>query len=273
MLTLDLALITYGADGIDRVARMYLPKQEGVRYIISWQKSDNIDAPRELAERDDVIICRTDTRGAAINRNNAIDRCTADIILFADDDIIYTDQSMPTVIRTFEQNPDLDLACFKAIHPANPKFPDNECKLHVKLPKGYWVASFQMAMRRESLGNLRCHPAFGAGAPYFEGADDSLFLLAAIRRGLECRYFPTTICEHPQLSTGTLANQSSKSLRAQGCYIALNYGLLESLLRVPLKAWRVWRARQSSLPRALWYLSEGAFKAPGVLRSGHDYLW
>ena len=51
MLTLDLALITYGSDGIDRVARMYLPKHEGVRYIVSWQKSENVEVPRELAGR------------------------------------------------------------------------------------------------------------------------------------------------------------------------------------------------------------------------------
>lgn len=273
MMTLDVALITYGADGIDRLARMYLPEHKDVRYIISWQKSDNAEAPRELTEREDVIICRTDTRGAAINRNNAIDRCTADIILFADDDIIYTDQSMPTVIRTFEQNPDLDLACFKAVHPANPNFPKHECRLTDRLPKGYWVSSFEIAVRRTTLGGLRCHPDFGAGAPYFEGADDSLFLLAAIRRGLNCRYFPVTICEHPQFSTGNLSTLTPKALRAQGCFIALSYGIMNSIIRISLKAWRVWRARQSSLPRALWHLTVGAFKAPGVLRSGHKYLW
>lgn len=29
-----------GADGIDRVARMNLPRQEGVSYLVAWQRSE-----------------------------------------------------------------------------------------------------------------------------------------------------------------------------------------------------------------------------------------
>ncbi len=271
MLTLDLALITYGTDGIERVASMHLPHLDGVRYILSWQHDGGALLPEPL-HRPDILVYRTDTRGAAVNRNNAIDHCTADIILFADDDIIYTADQLAKVIETFAQNPDLDLACFKATHPSGPVYPAEECSLGDPLPRGYWVSAYQIAYRRTRLGDLRCHPDFGAGAKRFIGADDELFLLAAIRRGFNCRFIPINICTHPDLSTGTTESLSPGNMRATGCYITLAYPYTFAP-RLVLKAWRIRRSRQSGFFRAVRYLISGAAAAPGILRSGHRYLW
>ena len=271
MLTLDLALITYGIDGIHRVGSMHLPQVDGVRYILSWQSDGGAALPESL-RRDDISVYRTDTRGAAINRNNSIDHCTADIILFADDDIIYTADQLRDVITTFEKNPTLDLACFKATHPSGPAYPPEECRLGDPLPKGYWVSAYQIAYRRSRLGDLRCHPDFGAGASRFVGADDELFLLSAIRRGLNCRFIPINICTHPALSTGTTTTLSPGNLRATGCYITLAYPYT-FLPRLILKAWRVRHSNQSGFIRALRYLISGSLSAPRILRSDRRYLW
>lgn len=271
MLTLDLALITYGTDGINRVAAMHLPRIDGTRYIVSWQNDCGKAVPSQLV-RDDILVTRIEGRGAARNRNNAIEHCTADIILFADDDLIYSEEGIRSVITAFSENPDVDLATFKAIHPSGPRYPQAECRLGDPLPKGYWVSSFQIAFRRKAIGDLRCHPEFGAGATTFIGADDELFLLSAIRRGLNCRFFPITICEHPQLSTGTTTSLSDGNLRAIGCYIAIAYPW-SCILRIPLKAWRICRCRQASFLRALAMTAKGAAMAPKILRGDRRYLW
>lgn len=271
MLTLDLALITYGVDGINRVASMNLPRVEGVHYVLSWQRDGGAAIPDSL-KRSDISVFRTDSRGAAVNRNNAIDHCTADLILFADDDIIYTADQLLKVIETFEKRPDLDLACFKATHPAGPVYPAQESPLRDPLPRGYWVSAYQIAYRRDRLGNLRCHPEFGAGATRFVGADDELFLLAAIRRGFNCRFIPINICTHPDLSTGTTLTLTPGNLRATGCYITLAYSFTFAP-RIVLKALRANRSHQSGFFRALYYLASGSLAAPRVLRSGRRYLW
>ena len=271
MLTLDLALITFGPDGIARVAAMNLPHIDGVRYVISWQCSGGAYLPDSLL-RPDVTVSRIESRGAAVNRNNAIDCCTADIILFSDDDLIYTPEQLLQVIETFEINPDVDVATFEATHPAGPVYPAASCRLGDPLPRGYWVSAYQIACRRQSVGDLRCHPEFGAGAPVFTGADDELFLLAAIRRGLHCRFFPVNICTHPNLSTGTTATLSPGNLRALGCYIAIAWPR-SCFMRILLKAWRALRAGQCSLPAALRHLLAGALQAPRILRSDRRYLW
>ena len=271
MLTLDLALITYGSDGMKRVEAMKLPEIEGVRYVVSWQKSGDSPVPATL-QREDVLIVRTDTRGAAINRNNAIDNCTADIILFSDDDLIYTIGQLKAVNDTFEQYPEVDLATFEATHPSGPCYPSSPTRLGEPLPKGYWVSAYQIAYRRDAAGNLRCHPEFGAGAPRFTGADDELFLLSAIRRGLNCTFFPINICTHPDLSTGTTERLSPGNLRAMGCYMRIA-DRKSWPLRLLLKALRVKRAGQAGFFFALRHLSSGASSAPSILRSDRRYLW
>lgn len=271
MLTLDLAMITYGPAGAGNVAKMNLPRLEGVRYIVSWQKSGGAPVPPEL-ERDDVLVYRTESRGAAINRNNAIEHCSADIILFADDDLVYTPGQLESVRAVFEQEPDVDLATFEATHPSNPVYPAGSCRLGDPLPKGYWVSAYQIAYRRERVGDLRCHPDFGAGAPKFTGADDELFLLSAIRRGLNCTFFPINICTHPALSTGTTERLSAGNLRAAGCYMRIAYPR-SFVLRIPLKAMRVCKARQAGFFTALRHLCAGGAAAPEVLRSDRRYLW
>lgn len=271
MLTLDLALITYGMAGINRVASMNLPQVDGVRYILSWQQDGGVHLPISL-HRPDISVFRTESIGAAINRNNAIDHCTAEIILFADDDIIYTEKQLREVIKTFEQNPEIDLACFKATHPSGPIYPTAECRLGDPLPRGYWVSAYQIAYRKDKLGDLRCHPDFGAGAKLFVGADDELFLLSAIRRGHNCWFIPINICTHPTLSTGTTVTLSAGNLRAIGCYLTIAYPK-SFIPRLILKAWRVSRRKQSGFFRAMRYIASGACQAPKILNGDRRYLW
>jgi len=270
-MTLDLALVTHRPEGIARVAAMQLPRVDGVRYVVSWQAHDNAPIPAGLL-RPDIEVHRFDGKGISTNRNNAIGHCKADIILFADDDIIYTADGLRAVIDTFARHPEVDMATFRSRQPTNKVYPDKSVKLNAHLPKNYSVGTIEIAFRRSTAGFLRCHPELGLGSPRLHGGEDEMFLMSAIRRGLECRFFPVTICEHPNPSTGTKASLTNENLQAAGCLIALTRPGT-AIMRLPLKAWRVSRARQASLPRAIYHLFRGAAMAPGVLRRGHQYLW
>lgn len=271
MMTLDLAIVTHKPQGISRVAQMLLPPMEGVRYVISWQEHQGCNIPPEL-QRPDVEVHRFDGRGISANRNNALSRCTADIILFSDDDLTYKPQWLRNLKSIFEANPEVDVATFKSLHGDISRFPSEAVTLHRKLPKGYSVTSFEIALRRATAGSLRCCPELGLGSPRFHGGEDEMFLLSAIHRGLCCRFFPITICSHPHDSTGTKARFTTENLQASGVVIALTYPLTAPL-RVPLKAWRVWRKGQAPLLSALKNITIGAMKAPALRRRNPTTLW
>lgn len=272
MLTLDLAMITHRPEGIVRLAANLLSPLPGVRYVVSWQEHGDAPVPDEIACRADVEVHRLDEPGLANNRNNAIAHCRADIVLFADDDITYTQEGLQAVVDAFGRNPGVDVATFRSVHGDASRFPACETILEKRLPKGYYVASIEIAFRRATAWMLRCCPELGLGAPALHAGEDEMFLMSAIRRGLQCRFFPSTICAHHGESTGTKTSLSDGTLEGFGCVIALMHPLT-AVLRVPLKAWRVSRAGNASLPRALYRVALGALQAPGVLRRNHDTLW
>lgn len=263
-LTMDVAIPTHRPEGIARIASMRLPGIEGVRYIISWQSHEGVPVPEEIASRPDIEIYRLDEPGVARNRNNALDHCRADIVLHGDDDVIYTAGGLEEVRRVMAAHPQVDMATFRADMPTRRVLPSVSVRLENPLPRGYHVGTIEIAVRRSRAGWLRFCPELGNGAGRYEIGEDTMYLHTAIQRGLECRYFPVTICAHPHTTTGG-GHFTPGHLRGTGCCIALTYPLT-AILRVPLKAWRLYRAGQSGLWRALFYLTAGMLGAPGVKR-------
>lgn len=272
MLTLDLAVVTHRPEGLQKVAEMLLPPIAGVRYVVSWQQHCGAEIPDALTRRKDVDIHRFDGAGISSNRNNAIEHCTSDIILFADDDLELFPQGLAEIRKSFEDCPKLDVATFKSMHADLNRFPARRTPLNRHYPKGYWVTSVEIAFRRSTAGSLRCCPELGLGAPSLHGGEDEMLLQSAIRRGLNCWFYPVDICAHPHPSTGTKSNLTAGNLRAAGCVLAL-LNPSTCILRVPLKAWRLRRQGQKNIIKSLWHLYCGAFKAPGVLRRNRDTLW
>lgn len=271
MLTLDLAIVTHRQEGIRRVAAMRLPVMEGVRYVVSWQSHEGAPVPRELM-RDDVEIHRFDGRGISANRNNALAHCRADILLFADDDISISPEGLAGVRRVYEENPEVDVATFRSEYGDMRRFPAAETDLTHGFPKGYSVSSIELSLRRATAGALRCCPELGIGSGRFLGGEDEVFLLTAIRRGLNCRFFPVTVCAHPGESTGTKRDLSDGNIRAAGVVIALSYPRT-AFLRVPLKAWRLARGGRATLGRALRLTAAGALAASSLRRRNREFLW
>ncbi|MCH5216892.1 MAG: glycosyltransferase [Muribaculaceae bacterium] len=268
-LTLDVAIATHTPGGIQRIVGMNLPQVDGVRYVVSWQEHKGFPLPNQIAERKDIEVFRLDEKGLSINRNNALSKCSGDIILIADDDVAYSVEGLNIVRNTFEQNPRLDVATFKSDSDKNRVYPQSITVLRRKLPKGYYVRSIEIAFRRRTAGHLRFHPELGAGVPKLQSGEDEMVLHAAINRHLHCEFFPYIICNHSGLSTG--AKPTASSLRGAGCVIALRYPL-SCVLRLPLKAWRVKNNYKISFFKSIYYLIDGAFCAPGIYCRGKQYL-
>ncbi len=238
MLTLDVLISTLGRDGISRVAQMRLPEIDGVGYIVSWQEPDGLPVPPELASRPDVRIYPLGGRGLSRNRNNALDHSTADIRLIADDDLRYTPDGLRAVIAAFERSPEVDIACFRYDGADAKTYPSRECRLTTKLPKDYYLTSFEMAIRnRGEASRLRYDERFGLGSGCLPLGEEEELFHRAVRHGLVARFFPVNITTHPGLTTGNRPMSDPRALRARGAVIALYYPLSWTL-RIPLVAWR-----------------------------------
>jgi len=134
-----------------------------------------------------VRMISTATRGVGTNRNLALEEASGDILLFADDDMVYYDGALEGVKRAFEQLPDADVICF-GIDMTKEGIVFDERRHPVKRLSLFNALKFgtcRTAVRRSAVakGRLRFSTLFGGGAIYSSG-EDSLFLRDCFKRGL-----------------------------------------------------------------------------------------
>lgn len=259
---LDVLIATHGIDGLQRVAEMTLPPVKGVTYIVTWQEVHNtqntfleLNIPQKL-QRIDIEIYPIDSIGSSNNHNATMSFARARYCLIADNDLHYTSEGLKAVIECFDNNLDTDIATFR--HSGEPViYPTCSTPLSLRLPKGYSVTSFEIAYRRERIGDIQFDPNFGIGAP-MAAAEDGLFLLDCRRKGLHCRFFPVTIVSHPDPTTGYRPINDAKIAAAEGAYIRLEYGIA-GFPRIILFAWRAKRSGRMPFLWGLRQLTRGFF--------------
>ena len=125
-------------------------------------------------------------RGVGLSRNTALMRATADILLFADDDVVYEDGYSDTVRSEYLLNDKMDLITFniKSLNDARSEF------LDIRNHRLHWYNSlrygaFRISVKREAAQkhNLFYSLLFGGGAPHQAG-EDNLFIMEALHKGM-----------------------------------------------------------------------------------------
>ncbi len=130
-------------------------------------------------------------RGVGLSRNTALMRADGDILLFADDDVVYADNYEDTVINVFKENPKKGLIIFN-LESLNEERPEYVVKKDYKL---HWYnclrfGAFRIAVKRDTViyKNITYSLLFGGGARYQAG-EDNLFITDCLKRkikGLAC---------------------------------------------------------------------------------------
>lgn len=255
---LSVLIATCRPDGIERVVAMDLPEVAGVHYWVSWQMHENLPVPESLASRKDVTVLRADSIGSSNNRNNLLEQASGEIFLIADDDLRYTPDQLSSIIKTFDDNPEVDYASFMYTGADAKSYPPVSCSLR-PIPKYFSQTCFEVAIRcNEETAKLRFNTYFGIAAPTLCAAEDEIFLLQAVRSGLNCRFFPIVITHHAGLTTGKRRITDYGVLKASGAVIFIQYPFT-AVLRVPLKAWRLSKSGQAPFCKSLWYLCKGVW--------------
>lgn len=257
-MNLQVLISTMGGEGIKRAAAVPVAPVPDVSYIVGWQMPEG-ELPLAL-RRDDIRVITSFERGLSRNRNLLLDHATADVLLIADDDLEYSPERLLTVIKAFENDPALELALFRYEGADVKRYPVRESSLTEHLPKGYYVTSFEIALRRDSdAGRHRFNVLLGLGAESLLAGEESLFVQQLLHRGARVKFFPVTIVRHEGLTTGNRP-LAPGVVRADGALIRLTYPMSWPL-RIPLKAYRLQRNGQFPF-----------FKAIKEMLAGIDYV-
>ena len=144
-----------------------------------------------------------DERGVGLSRNNSLMRATADICLFADDDVVYDDDYEEKIISTFKKNPKADVIIFNV--PSSNEDRKGKNIRREKRLRFYNVmryGTFRIAVRTEKIkeANIYFSLLFGGGAKYSCG-EDTLFLIDSLKAGLKIYSSP--------LEIGTVSHEES----------------------------------------------------------------
>lgn len=219
-------------EGIVGVPQVVLSPRHDVEYIVSMQYTHESylqQIPAVLRERSDVHITTLQGKGLSRNRNNALRHATGDIALIADDDVRYKHNYFDTIIATFEQNREVDIAQFKLKRNDGVKqkpYP-NHTYSYPQVPRGMYAASIELALRIERVqGKCYFDERFGLGSPYFICGEEDIFLYEAVKAGMKHRYFPNFVVEHTGDCTGSHTYTDERVMMAQG---AVHYHLSGSM--------------------------------------------
>jgi glycosyltransferase involved in cell wall biosynthesis len=197
-------LLTIGYSVLaERAAAIRLPDHmDDVEVLIVVQGGA---VPGDAPRRDDVRYEVLDSRGVTKSRNAVLDRARGQFVLFADDDIVFHEEGVRSVLRELEEHPDLALVLGIAVDEGGrlrKPYPSRPLRL-TRWNSGK-AATYEIMLRRSAFARagVRFDERFGAGVdPHYLG-DEYILIADAIRAGLECRFLPVVMAMHPTVSSG-----------------------------------------------------------------------
>lgn len=161
-------------------------------------------------------------KGVGLSRNSALMRSDADIIEFADDDMIFYSSHREDVLREFERHPEADAILF-SVESLNPQRPLLKI---TKFTRVHWWKALKygcarLAVRRNKIyyNNICFSLLFGGGAKYGSG-EDTLFLQDCIRARLKIYCSPIKVAEIKQENSSWFQGYNEKYYHDKGALFA-----------------------------------------------------
>ena len=198
-------------------------------------------------------------RGIGLSRNSGMMRSNADIIQFADDDMVFSETYSQDVLQEYEKHPEADIILFS-----------NRCLNKDRMP--YQVNSFgrvnrfeavkfggaRITARREKLlhNNITFSLLFGGGAKYAAG-EDVTFIQDCIKAGLKVYKSPVIVSTMKQDSSTWFSGYHKKYYVDKGALLAANFPII-SRFGIYVQAFKKSIRSQYSFKELLGFYLEGA---------------
>jgi len=170
--------------------------------IVSQLEEAESDEFFDLGENR-VLFIKSQTCGVGLNRNICIDHSNADIILFADEDIVYDEGYAEKVLKEFEDHPDADAVFFNVRVCEERRTYWNEGYKWLTWYNSGRYPAYSIAVRASKLkaAGVKYSLLFGGGAKYSNG-EDSLFINDMRKAGFKMLASPVVLGEEvPRPST------------------------------------------------------------------------
>lgn len=129
-------------------------------------------------------------KGVGLNRNNALMRADADIVLFADDDMVYDANYEKIVKDAFEKYSEADVLIFN-LHEKNVtrRIITKPGKVNYFNYLRYGTARIAVKLKSIKENGIYFNQCFGGGTEHSHG-EDNLFLTECLRHGLKIYAVP-----------------------------------------------------------------------------------
>jgi len=217
---------------IRQVEKIISEPRSDIKYIISHQVTDSTYRPIPVAlKRNDIAISQIEGRGLSRNRNNALSLADGDIGILADDDVLYRNEYIDTVLAAYRADPDLGAACFKIATPAGePEYKDYCTESYLLNEKSHhYLSTLEITFNLKKIrdNNIRFDERFGMGSELDIFGEEAVFIFDCLKKGLKVKYLPEYIVEHKSTSTiKSLEKYSVTNNIFKGAYDARRYGWL-----------------------------------------------
>jgi hypothetical protein len=252
-------LISTANDGIYNIQELLLDPQKHIKYIISHQiyneQEYNINFNRE-----DVLYQQSKSKGLSKNRNITLSLASADICLFADDDVRFKKEWLANIINAFNSNPDSDILTFKINTPIS----NNRHKEYKEYPESpyqhnirtiFQVSSIEIAFRLHKIKNnqLEFDENFGLSTDFNFG-EENIFLKDALYCGLTLKFIPLYIISHPHAPSRKI--NTKKNIITSGAIFYRMFGNLALFMDIYsiFYNYRDYNSRFSPLKYFLWII-------------------
>lgn len=226
--TLEVMIACYGPQGLRRIAGAAHPQVEGVAYTVSCQMAGAGDIPDELW-REDFKVHLYQEKGLSRNRNRGLETAHGQWLLIADDDLSYSATALEELVAALraEQHADIIALQSRTADAFAKPYPAVRCDTS-RMPKGWYLTSFEICVRRATLAQsgIRFDERFGIGAPVLVSGEEDVFWLSCVRRGLRPAFLPITICTHLHPTTGLKEQTNPALYMAKGVVFRMRYGHL-----------------------------------------------
>lgn len=170
-------------------------------------------------------------KGISRSRNRALEKSEADIVLFADDDLVFVNDLQSKVTRAFQNFPNADVITFRVQTPEGQPYKDsykNEPFFHTR-SSIFKVSSVEIAVRSSRIkeAKIKFDEHFGLGSQ-FKSGEEVIFLNDCLNAGLKLMYVPEVLVVHPIESSGKILDAGY--FRSKGAIVKRLYGFTPLLV-------------------------------------------
>ena len=182
-------------------------------------------------KNNDIKMFSFNEKGVGLSRNNGLMRSSADIIQFADDDMVFTDTYKDDVLNEYKMHPEADVILFS-----------NKCLNKDRMP--YKVDKFgrvgrmeavkfggaRITIRRERIlyNNIFFSLLFGGGAKYCAG-EDVTFIQDCIKAGLKVYKSPIVLSTMNQDNSTWFNGFDEKYYKDKGALLEANFPFISRI--------------------------------------------